>query len=512
MDRSTSRTYGSVSAMRLRYRYSGAHTTALDNMISPPCQPEMSYTARKYSGGTSAYSFTGGRRTNSTENGASKTVNSGNTSYSSSGYSSSSLLSPGLSSSPRLPYRRGSASSDILNTSTSYNNNLSTSSYSSMKGLPAKGSSSLASGKTRLSSPSPGYSSLSRYASNASLSSYASRYSAEKNGDGSDKGSVSSGIFSRQSSIDQPSSSPGRYSRSNSGEIPSYSRQNGTDSHTPSQGRYSRHNSGEIPLLSSNSSTVVSRYSRQNSAELSSSPSPTPGYATLERRTNRRKREYMTERRSAERIGDSISYSNTVYGARKKYGRTYSCDLPNHRLATRNYTLTKSESVSSCRFTGDRSGFDGSSTASLLKNGRGDPSCGGQPIAERERSPSVAAIYEGLARINEALQKYGTSKPSNLPVTSASHGTRALMGRQASTCSSTDIDHGKASISSTTSTTPTSLSSSVSLDPGAIKEALGGYLSPKVTSPRNRVNNFFSKGDSNSVDKQVNLSPEIVIP
>ncbi|XP_050710305.1 putative uncharacterized protein DDB_G0277255 [Eriocheir sinensis] len=48
---------------------------------------------------------------------------------------------------------------------------------------------------------------------------------------------------------------------------------------------------------------------------------------------------------------------------------------------------------------------------------------GGQQL-ERERSPSVRAIYEGLARINQALEKHS---PSTLPSTTSS----------SSTCSST---------------------------------------------------------------------------
>ncbi|XP_066950666.1 uncharacterized protein [Macrobrachium rosenbergii] len=500
MDRSLSRSFGAGGGGR-RYRYSGAHTTALDT-VSAPSQPEMSYTARKYSG--TSYG-TSGRRNSSFDRDANKASGSIGGRLTSA-YSSSSYLTPASPvTSSYGSLRRGSASTDY----NSVGNLNSSSSYSSRLGSQSARPNYYSSGSLG-TSISKGGSSSNLYSSNNDLSGYGSRYSAEKNADLADKSSLSSGRGSRQSSVEL-TSSPCRFSRGSSLELNSsatpsagqrsYSRlSNCTESYS-SSGRGSRHNSGELPLSVNSSSTTVGRYSRQNSAELSSSPSPTPsafvnGYATLERRTNRRKREYLAERRSAERVG-SYSSSNLEL---KRYTRTYSCDLHDRRIGTRNYSLPSKNGTTP-------SG-----------SGQGDQKEGSRPPSvDRERSPSVVAIYEGLARINEALKRHGakgtplgSSVPKSIGSSISSHNSR-LNGRPTSHYSSTtDLDQGKTSVSSTASTTPTSYSSSVSLDQGVIKDALGGCLSPKVKSPRSRTNNFISGRDS--VESQINLVPDIVIP
>ncbi|XP_068206409.1 uncharacterized protein [Palaemon carinicauda] len=496
MDRNLSRSFGAGGGRR--YRYSGAHTTALDS-VTVASPPEMSYTARKYSG--TSYGTTG-RRNSSFDRDTSK-ASSSIGGRPTSGYSSY-LTSVSAAPSSYSSLRRGNASIDYK----SGNLDSSPSSYSSRLGSQSARSNYFSSGSLGTTVSKGGSCSNSRYSSNNDLSGYDSRYSAERN---VDQGSLSSGRGSRQSSVEL-TSSPNRYSRGssldlNSSATPSvgtrcYSRlSNCTESYS-SSGRASRHNSGELPLTVNSSTPTIGKYSRQNSAEMSSSPSPTPstfvnGYATLERRTNRRKREYLAERRSAERIGN-YSSSNVEL---KRYTRTYSCDLHDRRNATRDYSLpTKNGTTSS-------------------GSGQGDQKEGSRPPSvDRERSPSVVAIYEGLARINDALKRHGAkgtplglSASKTIGSSSMSSHNSALNGRPTSHYSSTtDLDQCKTSVSSTACTTPTSYSSSTSLDQGVIKDALGGYLSPKVKSPRSRTNNFTSGRDS--VESQINLVPDIVIP
>nr|XP_027212318.1 probable ATP-dependent RNA helicase ddx17 [Penaeus vannamei] len=420
-----------------KFRYSGAHTTALD-LTPAPAPPEMSHTARKYSSSSyspSSYSPSCRRSTSKEESGRASADRLSAERYSGRGPSSD-RLSSGYSSYSSSS-RRGSCSSDLLTSASpspsNYNYNGYSSSYNNNSG---------SSGTATPTSYSNGYSSLSRHVSNSDLTSYNERNETAT--------TATSGRYSRQNSNDLSGVSAGKYSRTSSKDLSpsSASATSSARSYSSRPGStYSRQSSTELP--SSTVGASSSLYSRQNSFD-ATSPSPTPstfvsGYATLDRRASRRRKDHLSDRKSADRVLDSPAYSSSTLDRKSSYGRTFSCDLSN------NNNNKASES-------------------------RGSDS-------RHERSPSIVAIHEGLARINKALQKH--KQPSPEPQTSS-----ALSGRPAA---------GSSSYYSN------------ACDPSAIRAALGTCRSPNMRSPRGRVNHFASLKEA-SVEGEVNVVPDIVIP
>lgn len=451
-----------------KFRYSGAHTTALD-LTPAPAPPEMSHTARKYSSSSyspSSYSPSCRRSTSKEESGRASADRLSAERYSGRGPSSD-RLSSGYSSYSSSS-RRGSCSSDLLTSASpspsNYNYNGYSSSYNNNSG---------SSGTATPTSYSNGYSSLSRHVSNSDLTSYNERNETAT--------TATSGRYSRQNSNDLSGVSAGKYSRTSSKDLSpsSASATSSARSYSSRPGStYSRQSSTELP--SSTVGASSSLYSRQNSFD-ATSPSPTPstfvsGYATLDRRASRRRKDHLSDRKSADRVLDSPAYSSSTLDRKSSYGRTFSCDLPSCR--TSNAPSSKySGSNSSSNINNNNNNNDSSNN----NNNKASESRGSD--SRHERSPSIVAIHEGLARINKALQKH--KQPSPEPQTSS-----ALSGRPAA---------GSSSYYSN------------ACDPSAIRAALGTCRSPNMRSPRGRVNHFASLKEA-SVEGEVNVVPDIVIP
>lgn len=418
-----------------KFRYSGAHTTALD-LTPAPAPPEMSHTARKYS--SSSYSPSCRRSTSKDEGGRASADRLSAERYSGRGPSSD-RLSSGYSSYSSSS-RRGSSSSDLLTSTSPSPSNYSYNGYSS-----SYNNNSGSSGTATPTSYSNGYSSLSRHVSNSDLTSNSERNETAT--------TATSGRYSRQNCNDLSGVSAGKYSRTST---------------------YSRQSSTELP--SSTVGASSSLYSRQNSSD-ATSPSPTPstfvsGYATLDRRTSRRRKDHLSDRKSADRVLDSPAYSSSTLDRKNTYGRTFSCDLPSCR--TSNALSSKYSGSNSCSNINNNNNNDNSNNKA--SESRGSDS-------RHERSPSIVAIHEGLARINKALQKHKQQSPE--PQTSST-----LSGRPAAASSSYY---------------------SSACDPSAIRAALGTCRSPNMRSPRGRVNHFASLKET-SVEGEANVVPDIVIP
>lgn len=442
-----------------KFRYSGAHTTALD-LTPAPAPPEMSHTARKYS--SSNYSPSCRRSIGKEEVGRASVDRLSAERYSGRGPSSD-RLSSGYSSYSSSS-RRGSSSSDLLTSTSPSPSNYSYNGYSS-----SYNNNSGSSGTATPTSYSNGYSSLSRHVSTTDLTSYSERSEAAT--------TTPSDRYSRQNSNDLS----GKYSRTSSKDLSpsSMSTASSARSYSSRSGNtYSRQNSTE--LSSSTVGASTSLYSRQNGSD-ATSPTPSTfvsGYATLDRRASRRRKDHLSDRKSADRILDSPAYSSSTLDRKKSYGRTFSCDLPSCRTSS---ALSSKYSGSSSSNNINNNNNDNSS--SKESEGRGNDS-------RHERSPSIVAIHEGLARINQALQKHKRSPEPKAEAATTSRASSALHGRA-----------GAASSSYYSS----------ACDPNAIRAALGGSCSPNVRSPRGRVNHFASLKEA-SVEGEVNVMPDIVIP
>ncbi|KAG7155066.1 putative ATP-dependent RNA helicase DDX17-like 3 [Homarus americanus] len=504
------RAAGGVGVSRSRstrsFRYSGAHTTALDR-VPAPTMPEMSYTARKYS--SASYMPTSGSRRSTSrdkEGGRTSQDRVSSERYTGGRGGSSDRLSSGYSSYSSSS-RRGSSSSDHLPSTPTSSSYYPSSSYTSV------GSSHAASPTSSYGRSSPSTSStLSGAHSTTDLSGYGKRYSSERNGEVGDRASTTSSVG-------------GRYSRHSSGDLSTSSRGSGT-------ARYSITNSGESVSSSVSSrrsySSTDTPPSRHNSAELTNGPGPLSstfinGYATMERRSNRRKKDFFMDRKSAERVPEMTS-SYSSLDRRKKYGRTFSCDLPSCRMEMKDYNKELSAKYGSrclnnnncgttntgsmSRLTPEASQLAGSGGECVGGGGRGE-------VVERERSPSVQAIHEGLARINQALEKHRNNTPEVHTATMSSSTNNTSYNSAAH-----GAEHSRTSIPAPPPPPPpppppssASKPYGVSgiLDTRSMRAALtGGCRSPGAKSPRSRVNNFVPVREN--VDREVNLVPDIVIP
>ncbi|KAK3867066.1 hypothetical protein Pcinc_027448 [Petrolisthes cinctipes] len=474
-------------------RYSGAlTTTALDRMSSPHAHttPEMSYTARKYSSTFTPSSGTS-RRSASREK---DTCVGGVRRLSEDRLSSSRLSSDRLSSGRVVEdYRYSNGSGRVSEDRVSGSGRMS---QDRMSGYGGRGSSS-----DRHSSS--GYSSR-RGSANSDL--------------------LHSSLTTSSTIIPPPppppppptssSYTPSKTYSSSSSSSLSGSRSSSTTSRMENGG------SGEVGGKGGESS---GRYSRSSSTADLSSGSSTPGaapttsgygsvsgYATMERRHSRRKREYMTtgERRSVERTASTdISPSYSSLDRRSKYGRTYSCDLPSCRttpvkdytkeLYTR-YSNPSSSSMSSP--TTSTTNHNSNSVEGSERDGKQEwlsEGPGARKDVERDRSPSVRVIHEGLARINQELERHRHSlrDPSD-DDSSSSHTS------------------GSSRVPPPPPPPPPPPARRVreTQETRSMKAAIAARGPTRGMAPRTRVNKFAPLTENINVERQINLAPEVVIP
>ncbi|XP_045127443.1 serine/arginine repetitive matrix protein 1-like isoform X3 [Portunus trituberculatus] len=451
-------------------RYSGAHTTTGLDRVAAPSAHEMSYTARKYSSPT--YTPGGQRRSGSQENDRARVSQERLTSGRG---PSTDRLSSGYSS------RRGSSGTDFYSPPSS-------SVYSSLN------SASIAKSATRSSYTGGTYGRTSSETNFASVSNKANskaeggRHSNDRDGDPETK-------YSRLSSAR---------------DIPGASSRQGGRQDTPD--RSARDKANDPGVTHPPVSAFIS------------------GYATLERRNNRRRKDLLPDRKSVDRVLDT-SPSFSSLDRRSKYGRTYTCDLPSCRTTpVKDYTKelyskysgaargsnsssvidnnssnnnsysrtnynNKSSSSSSSSSSNSRS-ISNTSTNNRMNRALSPTSGESHGPQERERSPSVRAIYEGLARINQALEKHRSDTDSALPGSTSrtvppppppppprpSSSSCPRQSREAHTM--------KAALAASGS------------------RASGGGSKPT----RTRVNKFAPSTEKICIEKQVNVVPRIEIP
>ncbi|KAK8391407.1 hypothetical protein O3P69_017177 [Scylla paramamosain] len=445
-------------------RYSGAHTTTGLDRVAAPSAHEMSYTARKYSSPT--YTPGGQRRSGSQENDRAR----GSQERPTSGRGpSTDRLSSGYSS------RRGSSGTDLHSASSS-------SVYSSLN-----------SASTAKSAARSLYS-AGTYGRTSSGTNFASVSKASSKADGS------------RHSNDRDGDSENKYSRiSGATDIPGSSSRQGGRQDTPDR---SARDKGNDPGVTHHPPV---------SAFIS-------GYATLERRNNRRRKDLLPDRKSVDRVLDT-SPSFSSLERRSKYGRTYTCDLPSCRTTpVKDYTKelyskyssaargsnsssvidnnSNNNSYSRANYNNKSSSSSSSSrsinntSTNKMNRALSPTSSDGHGPQERERSPSVRAIYEGLARINQALEKHRTDTDSALPGSTSrtvppppppppprpSSSSCPRQTREAHTMKAALAASGN--------------------------RAAGGGSKPT----RTRVNKFAPTTEKICIEKQVNVVPHIEIP
>ena len=436
----------------------------------------MSYTARKYSSNSNSYRSSGGSSYK----------------YSSAGRKSveSDAPSSGRSSSERSSSEKWSDRSSSL---TRNNNN----SNSRCNGEKQNGYSSSSSS---LSSGSSGYSS---YNGNSTSS------------NSSSNGYSSSQFYSTYSGRHKvckiSRTSADRYSSENGEQSGSYSnRQTPRTSPevTSANGRYSSCHNSCTDLQSSSQSYVL--------------PSTfINGYTTLDRRLSRRKKE-MNDRSSAERTVDSSNSSSSLNSYRsrlKKYARSSSCDNATHDYSSLpdDYNSKASTSLenlapNSYSYRSPRSCRKSSSPVSAREevdetSKRISSLCPSISVStsnlwDKEKSPSIMYINEGLAKVNEALEKHKTDIVHVVPSTSyvtGNHTTNQL------------------SLSSNHLNSYNNLSSSTNhLDYNGIDGALRGATTSKIRAPRGRLtnngNSSYGIYKSANVQSDSNLTPDITVP
>ncbi|KAK4326867.1 hypothetical protein Pmani_002637 [Petrolisthes manimaculis] len=471
-------------------RYSGAlTTTALDRMSSPHAHttPEMSYTARKYSSTFTPSSGTS-RRSASREK---DTCVGGVRRLSEDRLSSGRLSSDRLSSGRSMEdYRFSNGSGRVSEDRVSGGGRMS---------------------QDRMS----GYGGRCGSSDRHTSSGYSSRRGSA-NSDLLHSSSTSSTIIPPPPPPPPPPTSSTytpskRYSSSSSSSL-SGSRNSSTTSRMENGG------SGEVGGESSGG------YSRSNSTADLSSGSSTPraasstsgygsvsGYATVERRHSRRKREYMTtgERRSVERTASTdISPSYSSLDRRSKYGRTYSCDLPSCRTTpVKDYTkelYTRYSNTSSSSMTSPTTSTTNHNNNNTVEGSERDgkqewlsEGPGARKDVERDRSPSVRFIHEGLARISQELERH-----------------RHSLRDQSDDDSSSSHTSGSSRVPPPPPPPPPPPTKRVreTQETRSMKAAIAARGPTRGMAPRTRVNKFAPLTENINVERQINLAPEVVIP